>query len=762
MKRLSAKTERYPSGFYLKDIHQVDENPVGGGGFADVYKGSYNDKYVCLKAIRTYKDSTTEKIAKKIASEAMLWSQLSNPNVIPFYGLYRPSNQNSIKLALVSAWAENGTVIEFLEKNPSANRILLCLDTANGLEYLHKNDVVHGDLKGANILVDTSQRAYLADFGLSAVDDPEILHWGTQSAASSTGGTSRWRAPEHMLNENLHNTKASDIYAWGCVCYEIFTGKMPFYEHNNEAALIKMISSGTQPALPPDIDCETICLFDPLWELIKSCWARDIKRRPNISQVMARFIVATPEETRSDTRQPGVWNDGLGLNDSNRNTGNGLLTLEELNTLLSETSLESLKSLSSRLLEAFTEERECKRLLSPGDSESQTVLDTFQAILNVGMSEKKSWKNILLAAQKVAFQTGKYPTSFHVTEVRETGLGKQSKANSPFLLTDIREIGLKVIASGDHGDIYEGKLRGERVCLKRLRALQSDSLNALVLKAISREAILWGQLFHPNILPFYGIHRTRKDVSLVSPWAEKGNIVDFLKKNEIKNRILLCLDVARGLSYMHENDIIHGDIKGVNILVDDSHRAYLTDFAFSSLLRSPDVIDRLWTQGSEELNGGSIRWQAPELFESGDPTDFHEGKSEMVSGPWHTKATDVYAWSCLCYEVFTGRPPFFNIRDNMVLYKTIHRERPKVPAELVKMSLEWGFTDDVKKLVEDCWAHDARERPTIAEVVSRLEAMNLQDDRKVATFMDRPFLRNGRRCEEKPLTLEQLNSMLSP
>jgi serine/threonine protein kinase len=89
----------------------------------------------------------------------------------------------------------------------------------------------------ANVLVDGSGRAYLADFGLSAVEDAEILHWTSQSASASTGGTVRWQAPElfepepesSAYNDSTNrssgpfNTKATDVYAWSCAGYEVST-----------------------------------------------------------------------------------------------------------------------------------------------------------------------------------------------------------------------------------------------------------------------------------------------------------------------------------------------------------------------------------------------------------------------------------------------------------------------------------------------------------------------------------------------------------
>jgi serine/threonine protein kinase len=76
----------------------------------------------------------------------------------------------------------------------------------------------------ANVLVHNSGRAVLADFGLSAVTDPQILKWTSQSSAASKGGTIRWQAPELFgtdTDELVHNSKPSDIYALACILYEV-------------------------------------------------------------------------------------------------------------------------------------------------------------------------------------------------------------------------------------------------------------------------------------------------------------------------------------------------------------------------------------------------------------------------------------------------------------------------------------------------------------------------------------------------------------
>jgi serine/threonine protein kinase len=73
----------------------------------------------------------------------------------------------------------------------------------------------------ANVLVDHAGRARVADFGLSSVNDLNIPHWTSQSVAVSRGGTAHWQAPEVLDGDDAHNTAASDIYAWACVCHEV-------------------------------------------------------------------------------------------------------------------------------------------------------------------------------------------------------------------------------------------------------------------------------------------------------------------------------------------------------------------------------------------------------------------------------------------------------------------------------------------------------------------------------------------------------------
>ncbi|KAG6905130.1 hypothetical protein DXG01_004669, partial [Tephrocybe rancida] len=129
-------------------------------------------------------------------------------------------------------WMENGDINVYLKKNPVAPRQTLAVNVGNGLTYLHENGIIHGDLKGPNILVDDVGRACLADFGISSISDLQIVAWTTQSSGTVKGGSTRWQAPElfaigdsDMADEEaeaaVKNTMASDVYALGCVFFEV-------------------------------------------------------------------------------------------------------------------------------------------------------------------------------------------------------------------------------------------------------------------------------------------------------------------------------------------------------------------------------------------------------------------------------------------------------------------------------------------------------------------------------------------------------------
>jgi len=202
-------------------------------------------------------------------------------------------DKRSPRVCLAAPWMENGNVVQYLaEKAPNTNCVPLCLDVAQGLEYLHHERIIHSDLKGLNILISRNGRACLADFGLAtAAKDSKAMSLMT---TNKTTGTLRWQAPELFPDElSSHierpNTKATDVYAYGLVCYEMFSGNFPFQEFSSDFQVMYAVKQGKRPARPSDAQAMTRGLNDMIWQIIENSWMPDPVARPLASEIVERL-----------------------------------------------------------------------------------------------------------------------------------------------------------------------------------------------------------------------------------------------------------------------------------------------------------------------------------------------------------------------------------------------------------------------------------------------------------------------------------------
>ncbi|KAF7360494.1 Protein kinase domain-containing protein [Mycena venus] len=255
-------------------------------------------------------------------------------------------------------------------------------------------------------------------------------------------------------------------------------------------------------------------------------------------------------------------------------------------------------------------------------------------------------------------------------------LSCDSKLHPRCLTLPDLENGRQAVAGGSFGDIYRGFLGGRSVAIKMMRLFQQSDIDIL-LKAFAREALIWRQLCHPNVLPFFGLYYCERRLCLVSPWMEKGHIRAFLKKESYDtDRLLsLTLDVALGLEHLHDQGIVHGDLKGDNIYITPSGRACIADFGLSSIITS--LSSAQFTNSSEQNRGGTVRYQAPEL----------------LCGEHNDPRSDIYAFACVVYEMLTGKPPFPELRTDGAVIKTV---------------------------LDDCWEEQPAARPTAAHIVKLL------------------------------------------
>ncbi|KZP21630.1 kinase-like protein [Athelia psychrophila] len=194
---------------------------------------------------------------------------------------------------------------------------------------------------------------------------------------------------------------------------------------------------------------------------------------------------------------------------------------------------------------------------------------------------------------------------------------------------------------------------------------------------------------------------------MISPWMQNGNIISFLQREtlSIRERVIMLQDVAAGLTYLHSQGIIHGDLTGANILIDDTRRARLIDFGLSSIKAMFEGTS-YWSS----TVGGAIRWRAPELL---PPWPLGESTSvEFV--PDFTVACDIFSFGNVMLHAISDRRPYFNLRyETSVLMSICHGTRPKRPLVPLLTDSHWDF-------INWCWGDTPSARPCAAEVLSAI------------------------------------------
>lgn len=244
---------------------------ISSSGMSDVYRISVEGKQAALKVIRMnvgYRD----KMKKVVYHEAIMWRYLRHPHIVPFLGV---AGSHDATFSLVSEWMPHGTISSFLKNRLTENRLTYIADIICGLSYLHMLGIVHGDLKSANILVDDRFKARICDFGLTTV-------FSGMNTMSGTSGTVRWMAPELLCYEEPQKpTMQSDVYAFGIVCWELFTGEIPFAHIKCDPAVVLAVHKGVRPA-KPELLPGTLGFCEEVWKIITSCWSHDLLARPNV------------------------------------------------------------------------------------------------------------------------------------------------------------------------------------------------------------------------------------------------------------------------------------------------------------------------------------------------------------------------------------------------------------------------------------------------------------------------------------------------
>lgn len=266
-----------------EDLEELRE--LGSGTFGTVYHGKWRGSDVAIKRIKkscfTGRSSELQRLAHEFWREAEILSKLHHPNVVAFYGVVKDGPGGT--LATVTEFMVNGSLRHVLQRKDKyldrRKRLIIAMDAAFGLEYLHSKNIVHFDLKCDNLLVNLKDQSRpickVGDFGLSKIKRNTLVSGGVR-------GTLPWMAPELLNGSSNKVSEKVDVFSFGIVMWEILTGEEPYANMHYGAIIGGIVNNTLRPPVPASCD--------PEWRrLMEQCWAPDPAQRPAFTEIAGRL-----------------------------------------------------------------------------------------------------------------------------------------------------------------------------------------------------------------------------------------------------------------------------------------------------------------------------------------------------------------------------------------------------------------------------------------------------------------------------------------
>ncbi|KAG2318339.1 hypothetical protein Bca52824_011552 [Brassica carinata] len=253
------------------------------------------------------------------------------------------------------------------------------------------------------------------------------------------------------------------------------------------------------------------------------------------------------------------------------------------------------------------------------------------------------------------------------------------------------------IGKGAYGRVYIGLdlENGDFVAIKQvsLENIVQEDLNTIM------------NLNHKNIVKYLGSLKTKTHLHIILEYVENGSLANIIKPNKFgpfpESLVTVYIaQVLEGLVYLHEQGVIHRDIKGANILTTKEGLVKLADFGVATKLNEADV--------NTHSVVGTPYWMAPEVIE--------------MSGV--CAASDIWSVGCTVIELLTCVPPYYDLQPMPALFRIVQDDSPPIPDSL---------SPDITDFLRQCFKKDSRQRP----------------DAK--TLLSHPWIRNSRRALQSSL-----------
>ncbi|KAL5083710.1 hypothetical protein Trisim1_000979 [Trichoderma cf. simile WF8] len=261
-----------------------------------------------------------------------------------------------------------------------------------------------------------------------------------------------------------------------------------------------------------------------------------------------------------------------------------------------------------------------------------------------------------------------------------------------------------LIGQGSFGSVYLAlhAVTGELLAVKQVEMpapganSQNDSRKKSMIDALKREISLLRELRHPNIVQYLGCSSSAEHLNIFLEYVPGGSVQTMLNSYGALPEPLVrsfVRQILTGLSYLHGMDIIHRDIKGANILVDNKGTIKISDFGISKKLEASNILNGAANNKHRPSLQGSVFWMAP----------------EVVKQTSYTRKADIWSLGCLVVEMMTGSHPFPDCSQLQAIFRIGGgKATPTIPEHA---------SDDAKMFLGQTFELDHNLRPSADELM---------------------------------------------
>ncbi|GKC27836.1 probable receptor-like protein kinase isoform X1 [Tanacetum coccineum] len=593
--------------FSLSDIQFAtndfdDKLVVGRGGFGRVYKGRIRiRKTNHLVAIKRL-DSMSDQGELEFRAETEILSKLRHPHLVPLIG-YCDDNKEMI---LVYKYIPHGTLYDHLHKAKTPlswiQRLQIAIGAGCGLNYLHTGDdieqgIIHRDVKSSNILLDKEWEAMFSDFGLSKIGPTN-----QSFVDASVKGTFGYLDPEYFYTRKL--TKATDVYAFGVVLFELLSGRLPvdISYGEEQCSLVRWAQK-----------CCKKRKFEQMVDLkIRGTMFPKCLRQ--FAQIADRCLLSVPKQRPTMTEVVASLHAVLRLQEKHDNSVDSLHTMGftwRIHKYLVSTTKQNSDQSGTSLPKSLGNNMDGGDIVERPHQHAELVAKDVK-LFTYGELECATWN--------FGFDT--------------------------------------CLGVGTHGTVYKGWVDNTT----NLPCKHDTGLLVSVIRLHSYELLdlkMLKEFSHPNLVKFIGYCLFEDQLFLVHEFMLNGNFEDHLLSRAIAQlplvtKVKIAVEIARGIRFLHVTEydtsirLHEGGTIGISRL---NRHKILFDEDFTVKLAGYDITKLVhghYPQSSRKFNG----LVDGDYYPGSGEQIFSESKLEKIDLFWRQRqGISLSATAEICFEI---------------------------------------------------------------------------------------------------------------